>query len=143
MTLNLKNIYWQFPETIRRVADWLLGTRERWTLHAWLAEDGSWQFSYPPAIFNEQIGDYETAEVISWYVAQQLGHRPEAGQKVVIVASSEPLEDSTAHLQLMEIEDFGSTYRAAEAEADAWLCPLVQTMWGWYPPELFLKLTPR
>ena len=106
-----------------------------------MAEDGTYQFSYPPLVWNEVIGEAENC--ISWHLAKQLGHAPEAGQKVEIVASINPMEDATTTLRLEEIEDFGSTYFDEISQTETWLCPLVDTLFGLYPSELYVRIRPK
>ena len=106
-----------------------------------MADDQAFLFSYPPCVWNESIGDYDTAECITYHLTKQLGHRPEPGQKVQITASTEPLTDQTTTLVLSELSDFGSYYHDQEADTEAWLCPLVDVLYGYTPAVLHVRIT--
>ena len=68
-------------------------------------------------------------------------NRPALSQdKLNIIASTELFDKYDAELQLQETNEEGSVYLDTTLYEQVWLCPWLQSYFGFVPPILYVKL---
>lgn len=68
-------------------------------------------------------------------------NRPALSQdKLNIIASTELFDKYDAELQLQETDEEGSEYLDTTLYEKVWLCPWLQSYFGFVPPVLYVKL---
>ena len=68
-------------------------------------------------------------------------NRPAVSQdKLNIIASTELFDKYDAELQLQETNEEGSVYLDTTLYEKVWLCPWLQSYFGFVPPNLYVKL---
>lgn len=83
-----------------------------------------------------------TELVIDEYFKICMKRNPIPNDIMQITVSTEDFEDSDTVLSFQSTNDEGTIYLDTVLFEEVWLCPWLQSYFGYKPSELFVKLTP-
>lgn len=83
-----------------------------------------------------------TESVIDEYFELFSNRKPKVGDEIEIIASIEELKESDTILSFQKTDNEGTTYLDMVLFENVWLCPWLQSYFGFIPSELYIKLTP-
>lgn len=105
-------------------------------------ESGVWVFDHE---YNNTIEEplcNGTELVLDEYFRIDMNRDPKSGDQIQIIADTEDFENSTTVLQLESTSDQGSDYLDMVLFEEVWLCPWLQSYFGYAPSELYVQLNP-
>lgn len=83
-----------------------------------------------------------TELVLDEYFQIDMGRDPNPNDQMHVVVDTEDFGDSDTVLSLQSTNDVGTTYLDMVLFEEVWLCPWLQSYFGYKPNELYVKLTP-
>ena len=81
-----------------------------------------------------------TEMVLNEYFEIDMNRPAVSHDKLNIIASTELFDKYDAELQLQETNEEGSVYLDTTLYEQVWLCPWLQSYFGFVPPILYVKL---
>ena len=140
----ISNLYWHYPALLRKIANYIIKSKTTQTLKVSRNSHGEWCFNYPPAIWNEVVGD--TGPALDQYYTRLTGQEPEVGDKLTLVVSIEPLPHQTTELHWQCDDGTGGAYYQDRTLMEPlWLCGLVPVLFPGegHPEVLHCEVTAR
>ena len=141
MVLFPKNTYWLLPTPIRNLLNRLVEARSSWELHLRKDQDGCYYFNYPPIAWNESLcGGTELC--IDALALKLTGRTPATGDKLIVLASDEPIPNPATILEWREDDGFGGNYyHCTTTGKEAYLCGMSQVLFSYVPSRLYISLS--
>ena len=141
---QLQCSWWILPKSLQdKLQQSFLGKSE-WELLPYKNPDGSWGFDLPMLLtINEKlIGGTDLC--LDYYWEKLNGSKPQPGDQLKMLCSSNPLEDGNCELSFQgddELDPGSSYYLDKESGILCWLCPFLPWLFGNKPEKLYLKLS--
>lgn len=105
-------------------------------------ESGHWEFDHDHL---NTVGEplcNGTELVIDEYFQINMKRKPISGDQIHIIVDTEDFEDSDTVLSFQSTDAEGTVYLDMVLYEEVWLCPWLQSYFGYKPSELFVKLSP-
>lgn len=83
-----------------------------------------------------------TELVMNEYFEIDMKRKPVSGDQMNVFVSLEDFEDSDTVLSFQTTNDQGTTYLDMVLFQNVWLCPWLESYFGYKPETLYVKLTP-
>jgi hypothetical protein len=83
-----------------------------------------------------------TELVLDEYFRIGMNRDPKPNDKMEVFVSTEDFEGSDTVLSFQSTNDLGTTYLDMVLFEEVWLCPWLQSYFGYKPSELYVKLIP-
>jgi hypothetical protein len=83
-----------------------------------------------------------TELVLDEYFRIGMNRDPKPNDQMYVVVNTEDFDDSDTVLSFQSTNDEGTTYLDMVLFEEVWLCPWLQSYFGYKPSELYVKLTP-
>jgi hypothetical protein len=109
---------------------------------AYKTEVGDWAFDHEHM---NTVGEplcNGTELVIDEYFKLDMKRAPVVGDQILIQVDTEDFDDSDTVLSFQSTNDLGTTYLDMVLFENVWLCPWLQSYFGYKPSELYVKLKP-
>lgn len=141
--------FWDLQEAEQQAIVDSLPQQDTWVLNLVRNDSGTWYFDLPEyGIYNELlVGGTELA--LDWHYLdltdKQYDQYALDGAELLMVVSSNPIEDCTTTLNLMcfDADDTQSAfYKDAKSNNTCWLCPMLSYMFKEVPGTLYVDLFP-
>lgn len=109
---------------------------------AYKTEFGDWAFDHEHKNTIEEPLCNGTELVLDEYFRIDMNRNPKINDQIQIIVDTEDFENSTTVLQLESTNDEGSNYLDMVLFEKVWLCPWLQSYFGYVPSELYVQLNP-
>ena len=109
---------------------------------AYKTESGHWEFDHDHL---NTVGEplcNGTELVMDDYFEIDMKRKSVSGDQMHIIVDTEDFEDSDTVLSFQSTNDSGTVYLDMVLFEEVWLCPWLQSYFGYKPSELYVKLTP-
>jgi hypothetical protein len=109
---------------------------------AYKTESGHWEFDHDHL---NTVGEplcNGTELVMDDYFEIDLRRKPIPGDQMYMIISTEDFKDSDTVLSLQSTDTEESTYLDMVLYEEIWLCPWLQSYFGYVPTELYVQLSP-
>jgi len=111
-------------------------------IFAYKTEVGDWAFDHEHM---NTVGEplcNGTELVMDEYFKLDMKREPVVGDQMFIQVDTEDFEGSDTVLSFQYTNDLGTTYLDMVLFEEVWLCPWLQSYFGYKPSELYVKLIP-
>lgn len=141
--------YWSSTK-LQEFVKTLVTVKDTWQLELMYNDKQKvWYFNLPQYLtFNEWLCN-GTEVVVSYYYEKLTGKFPDKNSKMKMLVSSKQLEKFTTKVSYLYDDPYStesSVYLDSQSfpdlEADVWLCPYLQLLFGEKPETLWLLFTP-
>ena len=142
---QLQCSWWSLPKSLQdSLQKQFCSGKSEWELMPYKNPDGSWGFDLPKLLtINEKlIGGTDLC--MDYYWEKLNGSKPQPGDQLKMLCSSNPLEDGNCELSFQGDDDLdpqSSYYLDKESGILCWLCPYLTFLFGGKPEKLYLKLS--
>lgn len=140
---QLQCSWWSLPKSLQDSLQKTFLGKSQWELLPYKNPDGSWGFDLPMLLtINEKLIN-GTDQCLDYYWEKLMGSKPQPGDQLKMLCSSEPLEDGNCLLLFQGDDDLSpdsSYYLDNESGILCWLCPYLTFLFGSKPNKLYLKL---
>lgn len=109
---------------------------------AYKTESKVWAFDHEHDNTIEEPLCNGTELILDEYFRIDMNRDAKPGDQIEIIANVEDFENSTTVLQLESTSDEGSDYLDMVLFEKVWLCPWLQSYFGYAPSELYVQLNP-
>jgi hypothetical protein len=109
---------------------------------AYKTEFGDWAFDHEHQNTVAEPLCNGTELVLDEYFRIDMNRNPKINDQIQIIVDTEDFENSTTVLQLESTNDEGSNYLDMVLFEKVWLCPWIQSYFGYVPSELYVQLNP-
>lgn len=109
---------------------------------AYKTEVGDWVFDHE---YMNTVGEplcNGTELVMDEYFKLNMKRVPVLGDQMLVQVDTEDFDDSDTVLSFKSTNDLGTTYLDMVLFEEVWLCPWLQSYFGYKPSELYVKLIP-
>jgi len=105
-------------------------------------EYGVWEFDHEHLNTIAEPFCNGTEVVMDEYFEIGMRRKPIPGDLIHIIVSTEDFKDSDTVLSFQSTNDEGTIYLDMVLFEEVWLCPWLQSYFGYKPSELYVKLNP-
>lgn len=105
-----------------------------------IKKDSVWVFDHEHQDTIEEPLCNGTELVLDEYFEIDMNRSPKRGDKLEIVVNTESFDHYDTELQLQKTDDEGSVYLDTELYEKVWLCPWLQSYFGYVPEKLYVKI---
>ena len=109
---------------------------------AYRLDSGAWVFDHEHMNTVAEPLCNGTELVMDQYFEIDMKRKPISGDQMQVSVSVEDFEESDTVLSLQSTNDSGTTYLDMVLFENVWLCPWLQSYFGYKPDTLYVKLTP-
>jgi hypothetical protein len=109
---------------------------------AYKLDSGIWAFDHEHMNTVAEPLCNGTERVMDEYFEIDMKRKPVYGDQMEVSVSVEDFEESDTVLTFQSTNDTGTTYLDMVLFENVWLCPWLQSYFGYKPSELYVKLTP-
>lgn len=109
---------------------------------AYRLDSGAWAFDHEHMNTVAEPLCNGTELVMDQYFEIDMKRKPISGDQMQVSVSVEDFEESDTVLSLQSTNDSGTTYLDMVLFENVWLCPWLQSYFGYKPDTLYVKLTP-
>ena len=109
---------------------------------AYKTEFGIWAFDHEHQNTVAEALCNGTELVLDEYFRIGMNRDPKPNDKMEVFVSTEDFEESDTVLSFQSTNDSGTVYLDMVLFEEVWLCPWLQSYFGYKPSELYVKLTP-
>jgi|688.fasta_scaffold44230_7 hypothetical protein len=109
---------------------------------AYKTEYGIWAFDHEHQNTVAEALCNGTELVLDEYFRIGMNRDPKLQDEIEVYVSTEDFDDSDTVLSFQSTNDQGTTYLDMVLFEKVWLCPWLQSYFGYKPTELYVKLTP-
>jgi hypothetical protein len=105
-------------------------------------ESGIWVFDHKHMNTVAEPLCNGTELVLDEYFRIDMKRDPKPNDQMHVLVSTEDFEDSDTILSFQSTNDNGTVYLDMVLFEEVWLCPWLQSYFGYKPSDLYVKLTP-
>jgi hypothetical protein len=109
---------------------------------AYRLDSGAWVFDHEHMNTVAEPLCNGTELVMDQYFEIDMKRKPISGDQMQVSVSVEDFEESDTVLSLQSTNDSGTTYLDMVLFENVWLCPWLQSYFGYKPDTLYVKLIP-
>ena len=135
--------YWQSPKFIQDFINKVVPKKSNWTFKATKQENDSWTFTVP--FIKDEALTGGTEAIIDTHYQDFIGAPAVPGDSIMMTVSTIKPDKYVAHLfdkkpaEYGDGEPFGHYYVDSCSWMIAWLCPVLEVMFGDAPEEMWVS----